>query len=78
MELEQQERIALDLLSRAWNAFCALPTLHDADAREFCQAIHAAQNIILARPAMRLLGNEWYGEKAPREGCSTCSTSSRS
>lgn len=49
----EQELRALDLLAQAWNTFIELPVLHHADREEFGRAIHAAQNIILAREGLR-------------------------
>ena len=49
------EENVLDILSDAWNAFCRLHADYktDSDGTEFMQAIHAAQNIVLARSALR-------------------------
>lgn len=55
--LTEQEREVLEVLAGAWDLFLSLPEQHDADDSEFCAAIHAAQNIVLARPAMRSLGD---------------------
>jgi hypothetical protein len=38
-----------------WNKFIELPVLHPSDQGEFCQHIHALQNIILAREGVRKL-----------------------
>lgn len=46
---------SLDLLADAWNAFFDLPVQHPCDRDEFCRAIHAAQHLIMARPAQREL-----------------------
>lgn len=50
-ELTNQEKAVLHLLGQAWNELLMLPEIHPADRDEFLRAIHAAQNIILARPA---------------------------
>lgn len=47
------EEAVLNLLGEAWNAFNRLPVLHPCDQQEFMTAIHAAQNIILARAGLR-------------------------
>jgi hypothetical protein len=40
-------------LVETWNAFLELPEMHPSHRQEFMQAIHAAQRIVLARPALR-------------------------
>ncbi len=54
--MSDDELKALDLLAQAWNVYEALPVLHHADKGEFLRAIHAAQNIILAREGLRTTG----------------------
>lgn len=51
--LTKEELEVLDHLGEAFNRFQALPTIHPRDLPEFVLAIHAAQNIVLARPALR-------------------------
>jgi hypothetical protein len=43
----------LDMLGDAYTAFTQLPQCHDSDLLEFEQAVHRAQNIIMARDAIR-------------------------
>lgn len=50
--LGEQEQYVINALAIAWNGFLALPERHKWDKVEFLGAIHAAQNIILSRPAM--------------------------
>lgn len=50
-DLTETEQRCLDSLGESANMFSYLPEVHPADKAEFTQAIHAAQNIILARPA---------------------------
>lgn len=45
----------VDLLGEAWNKFIALPKQHEDDNREFCDAIHRAQYLVMKRTAVRLL-----------------------
>jgi hypothetical protein len=45
----------LDALGSVWNDFIALPEAHPSDQGEFAQAIHAAQNIVLARVGLRAM-----------------------
>jgi len=59
--LTDEERAVVDCLADAWNAFVELKPVHPSDNREFEHAIHAAQNIILARPVMKNAVNE-FGE----------------
>lgn len=44
---------ALDKLADAWNAFNKLPELHPDDKGDFRHAVHQAQNIVMARVALR-------------------------
>lgn len=51
--LTKEEVEVLEALGRAFGEFNSLEQIHPSDLREFQYAIHAAQNIILARPGMR-------------------------
>lgn len=42
-----------DLLGQAATEFAKLPIEHQSDLDEFCKAIHAAQNIVMARDGLR-------------------------
>jgi hypothetical protein len=53
LAMTPEEQRVLDHLAQAWNAYLALPVVHTDDMAEFRQAIHAAQNIVLARPSVR-------------------------
>ncbi|WP_084581771.1 hypothetical protein [Sphingomonas azotifigens] len=53
--LTVQERAVVDLLAAAWNAFLSLPEQHNDDVHEFRRIIHAGQEKVLARPAVRAL-----------------------
>jgi hypothetical protein len=50
-DLTAREQQVLRLLGDAFNVYSELPHVHPNDGREFVHAIHAAQNIVLARPA---------------------------
>lgn len=50
--LTWDEDAVVEALGAAQNLHVALPEIHPADKEEFTRAIHAAQNIILARPAV--------------------------
>lgn len=47
------ESTVLDMLADVWDEYLRLPELHPQDKVEFMQAIHAAQNIVMARPVQR-------------------------
>jgi len=51
-EMTEEERRVLDYLAQAWNNFLILDEVHPCDRQEFMQAIHAAENIVFARPAI--------------------------
>lgn len=53
--LSSQERIVIDYLAEAWNAFIELPILHQSDREEFMRAIHQAQLLVMARPVQAQL-----------------------
>lgn len=55
--LTEQEKLVHELLGDAANAFARLEReegpLHPSDREDFIHAIHAAQNIVLARSGLR-------------------------
>jgi hypothetical protein len=51
--LTEAEIEVLDLLGECATKFGALSPEHTSDLNEFCLAIHAAQNIVMARQGMR-------------------------
>lgn len=51
--LTEGERQVVNALADAWNAFLELKPVHPDDQVEFRQAIHAAQNIVMARPVLK-------------------------
>lgn len=53
--LNMHERAVVALLGQAWSAYLELPAIHPNDQQEFMQAIHAAENVVCARPAVRQL-----------------------
>lgn len=53
--MTKAERYVLDKLGEAFVAFRNLEQLHPHDLAEFTAAIHAAQNILLAREGLRSL-----------------------
>lgn len=59
--LTDREGFIAGLLAGVWNEFLKLPVEHPMERDEFCRAIHACQNMILARPGRRAIN-------APKEG----------
>ena len=57
----EQEAKVVGLLAEAWNEFMKLPVEHPMAQREFCTAIHACQDKVLARGGSRAI-NETQGE----------------
>jgi hypothetical protein len=55
--MDDEEKKVLDLLGAAYVAFAELEVLHPADVGEFVHAVHAAQNIVLARGSLRAMRN---------------------
>lgn len=51
--MTDEEREIVEKLGEAWNLFCALPVEHPMAQVEFCSGIHALQNHVAARPALR-------------------------
>ena len=64
--LTENEQAVLDTLAEAWNQFLKLqPIRKDIwDRTEFMHTIHAAQYIVLSRPAMREIWESDDGEEA--------------
>ncbi len=56
MNITEEEKQIIGILGEAYKKFIRLPILHTADQREFMHAIHIAQNIVLARSALRQEG----------------------
>lgn len=52
---EAEHRI-VEMLGIVYNEYTKLPVIHSQDKVEFMRAIHAAQNIVLARSALRQTG----------------------
>ncbi|HYH15933.1 MAG TPA: hypothetical protein VD794_11960 [Flavisolibacter sp.] len=51
--MTQEEKDIVILLGEAFNKFNALEALHPSDKPDFCNHIHALQNIVFAREGMR-------------------------
>ena len=54
-DLTDQEAKVAQMLGEAWNEYLKLPVEHPMGQKEFCSAIHACQNIVLARCGVRAL-----------------------
>lgn len=57
-DLTSAERKVVARLGEAYNEFGRLPEGHLADRGDFVNAIHAAQNIVLARPGAEVLAGQ--------------------
>lgn len=60
---ENGEQKIAQLLGDAWNLYLTLPVEHPMGRDEFCRAIHHCQNMVLARPAIRVLARKGQGYK---------------
>ncbi len=47
------EKVILDNLVAAWNAFVKLPPTHPMELGDFCDGIHRCQYVLMAREARR-------------------------
>lgn len=56
--MTEEEDAVLKALAEAWNKFLLLEVHHEDDRHDFSAAIHAAQNIVLARAGIRALRSE--------------------
>ena len=54
-ELTDQEAKVAQMLGDAWNEYLNLPVELPMGQSEFCSAIHACQNMVLARCGVRAL-----------------------
>jgi hypothetical protein len=55
IDLTPEERALVEQIGEVFNALGRLPQEHPADLTEAQIHVHALQNIVLARPAYRLL-----------------------
>lgn len=51
--MTDDEKDVLNKLAEAHNAFCKLQKIHPSDTREWTHNIHALQNIVMSRIAVR-------------------------
>ncbi len=66
-ELTESEIALLNLLGDCWNKFSALPDHHPADAGEFVAGIHALQNMVMGRLAVRVHPDLFWNVSLPEE-----------
>lgn len=59
---EEEEKLIHDL-GGIWNRFIRLEEFHPSDRMEFMIAIHAAENIIAARPVTEVFSKKKKGEE---------------
>ena len=58
--MSQAEIEILNLLADCWNTYCKLEVQHPDDARDFADAIHDCQRIIMSREAVRQYPDFFY------------------
>jgi len=51
--MTKEELNCIDKLSKAHNSFIELPIIHDSDRTDWVFHIHALQNILMSRDAVR-------------------------
>jgi hypothetical protein len=60
ISLKTEELAVINMLGEAWNAYAKLPEYHDDDTDEFRQGIHALQNMVMGRVAVRAHPTVFY------------------
>lgn len=58
IEVTNREAFVVGLLAGVWNEYLKLPAEHPLERQEFCLAIHACQDKILARAGRRAVNAE--------------------
>lgn len=51
--MESQEIDLINDLADCWNKYCQLEVQHPNDSRDFADAIHTCQRIVMSREAVR-------------------------
>ena len=51
--LNEDEKLVMEKITDAWNAFVALPRCHPMELQEGCTFIHGLQGLIMNRAAVR-------------------------
>ncbi|MFS2159197.1 hypothetical protein ACCD10_17835 [Pseudomonas sp. Pseusp122] len=57
IKVTDQEARLVGLLAQVWNEFLQLPVEHGSDQLEFCAAVHACQDKVLARAGRRAINS---------------------
>ncbi|KGU84841.1 hypothetical protein [Pseudomonas mediterranea] len=57
VEPTYQEVKVVKLLAEAWNEYLKLPVEHPMEQEEFCTAVHACQEKVLARSGRRYMNS---------------------
>lgn len=58
IEVTDREAFVVGLLAGLWNEYLKLPEEHPTERQEFCLAIHACQDKVLARAGRRAINTE--------------------
>ncbi|MCQ2994031.1 hypothetical protein NLO95_07870 [Pseudomonas syringae] len=58
IEVTDREAFVVGLLAGIWNEYLKLPEEHPTERQEFCSAIHACQDKVLARAGRRAINAE--------------------
>ena len=56
--MTDREQFVVGLLAGVWNEFMKLPVEHPMEQQEFCSAINACQDKVLARAGRRAINSE--------------------
>lgn len=59
--MTDREQFVVGLLAGVWNEYLKLPAEHPMERQEFCSAIHACQDKVLARAGRRAINDETDG-----------------
>lgn len=59
--MTEREQFIAGLLAGVWNEFLKLPVEHPMEQQEFCSAIHACQDKVLARAGRRAINSALEG-----------------
>jgi hypothetical protein len=61
--LSPDERVVMDHLMAAWNAFTVLPSKHPDDVHEFRHAIHRLQHLVMIRQLREIFPDYYVSDK---------------
>lgn len=60
--MSDREQFVVGLLAGVWNEYLKLPAEHPMEQQEFCSAIHACQDKVLARAGRRAINAATAGD----------------